>query len=108
MALGSGCAIELDRAQLPLWPGVLQYSADGVKPGRTADVLAFLEPWVDWGQAGSDWKGVLADPQTSGGLLMAVAPEKLDALVAALAERGEPAAVVGRALEGEPGHIIVR
>ncbi len=108
MALGSGCAIELDRTALPLWPGVLRYSADGVKPGRTADVLAFLEPWVDWGSAGVDWQGVLADPQTSGGLLMAVAPEKLDALVAALAERGEPAAIVGRALEGEPGHIIVR
>jgi selenide,water dikinase len=108
MALGSGCAIELDLAAVPVWPGVVDYSAAGVKPGRTADVLAFLEPWVDWGPAGVEWQGVLADPQTSGGLLMAVAPEKLGALLAALAERSEPAAVVGRAVAGEPGHIIVR
>jgi hydrogenase maturation factor len=39
---------------------------------------------------------------------MAVAPEKLEALLAALAERGEPARVVGRAVEGELGRIIVR
>jgi selenide,water dikinase len=108
MALGSGCAIELDLAAVPVWPGDVDYSAAGVKPGRTADVLAFLEPWVDWGPAGVEWQGVLADPQTSGGLLMAVAPEKLGALLAALAERREPAAVVGRAVAGGPGHIIVR
>jgi selenide,water dikinase len=91
-----------------VWLGVLEYSAAGVKPGRTADVQAFLEPWVDWGPTGAEWQGVLADPQTSGGLLMAVAPGKLDALLAALAERDEPAAVVGRAVAGWPGRIIVR
>ncbi|KAF0208215.1 MAG: selenide water [Actinobacteria bacterium] len=107
MALGSGLAIEIDLAGVPMWPGVLEYSADGVKPGRTADVLAFLEPHVTWGPAGDDWRGVLADPQTSGGLLMAVSPERADALLAALAARGEEASVVGRAVAGEPGTITV-
>lgn len=108
MALGSGCACEIDRSGVPVWEGALEYSAQGVKPGRTADVVAFLEPHVDWGDAADDWRGVLADPQTSGGLLMAVAPERADALVTALERRGEAAAVVGRMAEGEPGTIRVR
>ncbi len=107
MALGSGVAIELELAALPLWRDVLRYSSDGVRPGRTADVLAFLQPWVDWGPADAAWRGVLADPQTSGGLLMAVAPERVDALVSALEARGETAAVIGRAVAGKPGRVII-
>lgn len=107
MALGSGCACEIVLADVPLWPKVLEYSRDGVRPGRTADVVSFLEPYVSWGEATSAWKGVLADPQTSGGLLMAVAPEKAGALLAALARRGESGVVVGRAVSGEPGHVAV-
>ena len=43
---------------------------------------------------------VLADPQTSGGLLIAVGAEQLDDLLAALADRGvETRAVVGEALD---------
>lgn len=108
MALGSGLAAEIDLGGVPLWPGVLEYSADGVKPGRTADVLSFLEPHVVWGPAGPDWRGVLADPQTSGGLLMAVTPARLDDLLGALEARGEEASVVGRVVGGEPGAITVR
>lgn len=108
MALGSGVAIELDLEAIPVWRDVLRYSEDGVKPGRTVDVLAFLEPWVTWGPADSAWRGVLADPQTSGGLLMAVAPAKADALLSAMKERGEEASIVGRAVAGEAGRIIIR
>ena len=56
-----------------MFPGALDYSRSGVKPGRTADVIAALESHVEWGPADDAWKGVLCDPQTSGGLLMAVA-----------------------------------
>jgi selenide,water dikinase len=107
MALGSGCACEISLGGLPVWPKVLEYSRDGVKPGRTADVLEHLEPFVAWGPADEAWRGVLADPQTSGGLLMAVAPEKAETLLAALAERGEPGIVVGHAIEGTPGEVRV-
>jgi selenide,water dikinase len=78
-----------------------------VRPGRTADVIAFLNEYVDWGPAGSTWKGILADPQTSGGLLMAVAPEKAEVLIAALEVRGEEAVIVGRMVAGEAGTIRI-
>lgn len=107
MAFGSGLAVELELAAVPLWRDVLAYSADGVKPGRTADVLAFLEPWVTWGPADEAWRGVLADPQTSGGLLMAVAADKARALLDALEARGESGAVVGTVIDGRAGLISI-
>jgi selenide, water dikinase len=50
---------------------------------------------------------VLADPQTSGGLLLAVPPDRREALDAALARRGVVAWTVGRLTAGPPGSIEV-
>ena len=51
---------------------------------------------------------ILADAQTSGGLLMAVAPERLDALLDALVEERTPvAAVVGEIFEDDRASIVV-
>jgi len=108
MALGSGLACEIELSGVPVWPKVLEYAADMVRPGRTADVLEFLEPFVEWGPADIAWKGVLADPQTSGGLMMALPEAKAAELLAALERRGEAASVVGRMVEGEAGTIVVR
>lgn len=108
MLAGSEAAGEVDLAAVPVFEGALAYSGEGVKPGRTADVIAYLDAFVDWGEADEAWKGVLGDPQTSGGLLVAVDAGSVDALVDALGERGEDAAVVGRVVEGEPGSISVR
>jgi len=115
---GSACAGEITFGALPLFDGVLDYAARGVVPGRTAEVIEFSAAFTDWpGRPApiapeapledlARWR-VLCDPQTSGGLLMAVEPEKLQALTAALAARGVAAAVIGRAAAGEPGRITV-
>jgi selenide,water dikinase len=119
MLEGSGCAGELDFDALPLYPGALEYAARGVVPGRTSDVIAYAADFADWPERpvpiGPDappedltrWR-VLCDPQTSGGMLIAVPPSRLDALVEALATRGLEPAVVGRALPGEPGRVTIR
>jgi len=118
MLEGSGCAGELDFGALPIFDGVLALAADGVAPGRTAEVIQYAAPFVDWpGRPApvdpsapvddlARWR-VLCDPQTSGGLLMAVAPEKADALRSALVTRGVLAAVIGHATSGVPGRITV-
>ncbi|HSO51476.1 MAG TPA: selenide, water dikinase SelD, partial [Actinomycetes bacterium] len=51
---------------------------------------------------------LLHDAQTSGGLLLSVAPERLGGLVADLRDRGIEPAVVGRVLAGPAGRIGVR
>jgi len=108
MALGSGLSAEIHLSGVNVWPGVMEYAAQMVRPGRTTDVIRFLDEHVEWGPAGQDWKGVLADPQTSGGLLMAVSPTKADDLLGALEERGEEACVVGTMIAGEPGRLVIR
>ena len=53
------------------------------------------------------WLRVLCDPQTSGGLLMAVAPDRAQALAGELASRSVLAARVGKCVAGEPGVVWV-
>lgn len=118
MLLGSDCAGELEFAALPLLDRVIEHAAAGVVPGRTADIIEYAAEFVDWpgrpaptGVAApaedlTRWR-VLCDPQTSGGLLIAVAPEKAGSLVVGLEERGVLAAVIGRAMDGEAGRISV-
>jgi selenide,water dikinase len=108
MASGSGVAAEVTVDSVPLYARALEYSAQGVRPGRTADVLTWLADFTDWGETTDAWRGVLADPQTSGGMLMAVAPDRADVLLDALEARGEAGAVVGFVRAGVPGAITVR
>ena len=50
---------------------------------------------------------VLADAQTSGGLLMCVEPSRLDAALAHLTGSSTPHAVIGEVVPGDPGKIEV-
>jgi len=89
---------------VPLMPGVPELARAGVVPGGTRRNLAFLSGYEKTGRLRVGWeedfteteKLILADAQTSGGLLIAVAPERAGALKAALARRGVPAWEVGR------------
>ncbi len=107
MAQGSKVSAVVQMASVPVWEKALDYSRDGVRPGRTQDVITDLAAWVEWGPADDAWRGVLADPQTSGGLLMAVASERTEALMKALQQRGENASIIGRVVEGESGRVIL-
>jgi len=74
MVDASGCAAELDLAAVPVFDRTLEWAAQGVVPGRTADVVAWADEFLTW-QSDADaqlWLRVLCDPQTSGGLLIAV------------------------------------
>ncbi len=56
-----------------------------------------------------DWRrDLLADPQTSGGLLVAVASDAAEAVLQMVRDAGHPdARIVGRAQAGEPGIKVV-
>ena len=110
MASASGVSAWLDVAAVPVFDRAFGYAADGVIPGRTNDLLAWAAEFTDWRaeQDAETWLRVLLDPQTSGGLLMAVAPERADALADALASRDVLAARIGGIAAGEAGRISLR
>jgi selenide,water dikinase len=108
MADASGCAALLDIAAVPLFDrATMELAEDGVVPGRTAEIVAWADGFTRWDSTfGRDvWMRVLCDPQTSGGMLMAVPQDRVAALTEALESRDALAAIVGRFADGECGIV---
>jgi len=108
LAVGSAVGVEVDAAAVPVIDGVRELLAAGMVAGGTQRNHAFVSPDVDWGSLPESEQLLLADAQTSGGLLLAVAREQAGTLVAALEAHGTlAAAVVGRVVPGARGRITV-
>jgi cysteine desulfurase len=89
MAAGSGLDVELAAGTVPVLEPARELAAADVVPGGTLDNLEHVSPFVDWapGLSRVD-RLLLADAQTSGGLLVAIPPERTGALLATLRVRG--------------------
>ncbi len=85
MAQGSDVELELDVGAVDLIPEALELAAMGILPAGMYRNRGFAEPWVDPGETELCCQDLLYDPQTAGGLLMSVAPEEADTLLAELA-----------------------
>jgi len=114
MLKASGLAAKIEFASVPVIPGAAQLITDGMVAGGTQRNHAYLSdpasglPAIDWGSLSEDQQFLLADAQTSGGLLFAVTPDRTDALVTALQQQSTlAAAVIGRCIEDEAGAIAV-
>ncbi|MFM7719310.1 MAG: AIR synthase-related protein, partial [Actinomycetota bacterium] len=105
MLRASGAAARIDAAAVPVLAGVRELAERGVVPGGGTRNLAFVRPHLDAPDVPEAEALVLADPQTSGGLL--VAAQDAERFASAAAERGVPAHEVGVVLAGEPGRIAV-
>jgi len=103
MARASGCVVEIDVAAVPVLDGALDL-VDRNTPGGGRTNAAHFGGGVSLPD-GADPRRVqlLYDPQTSGGLLAAVAPGHADAALAALAARGVAAHLVGEVKKVKPG-----
>ncbi len=105
---GSGVGAEIRFTDLPLLPGVADLAQAGVRTG------ASTRNWASYGHEArlpegfADWKrDLLTDPQTSGGLLIAVARETADEVLALVKAAGfEAAAIIGRTTEGEAVTVL--
>ena len=84
MAQGSDVEIHYDVDAIDLIPEALELAAMGLLPEGMYRNRSFAEPHVDAGDVILAKQDMLFDPQTSGGLLMAVDPEDADALFADL------------------------
>ena len=105
MLLASGHAATVDAAAVPVIPGVGELARGGIVPGGTQRNHAYVTPTTDWGTLEEPEQLVLADAQTSGGLL--IATHHADALETALRDRGVPVACVGEVVVGTPGVVSV-
>ena len=96
MAFSSNVTLEIDPRAVRLLPGALEYARQGAIPGGLKNNRAFASPCVRESPSGpSEIDDLLYDPQTSGGLLIAL-PEA----DAAAMERQFPAAYrIGRVIE---------
>jgi selenide,water dikinase len=109
VAAASGCAAVVRRRDVPVIEAAWSYVGEGIAPGGTHANWRFLNEWTEYGGGiEKEAQLVLCDAQTSGGLLFAVEPKKVDALVQELRERKAPcAAVIGTLDAGRPGAIRV-
>jgi selenide,water dikinase len=98
-ASGVGATIEL--STIPFIPGAKELAEQGVAPGGTHRNLESLAPDVTWDGSVTDIEKVLlADAQTSGGLLISVPDAATDSLLSALKGHGvETRAVIGQVSE---------
>ena len=101
MADGSGVTIVFEESDLPLLPGALECCREGLIPGGGTRNREFYRPRVKISDEVSEEMSAIAfDPQTSGGLLIAVPDREGIRLVAALHSAGvAEACIVGRVAE---------
>jgi selenide,water dikinase len=77
VARASGVTLRFDGASLPELPGARALWLSGVRTGGADRNERYLESLVDWSRASAPDLALALDPQTSGGLLVAVPPERL-------------------------------
>jgi selenide,water dikinase len=105
MLAASGVAARLDAAAVELLPGTLRLAQEGVIPGGTRRTHAFLRPFVDFGELTEPEQLVLADAQTSGGLLLATRDG--DELTRALDGQGTRWFEIGVTVPGPSGQVTL-
>jgi selenide,water dikinase len=106
MAAASKVCLKLNLSQIPLYPRVEEMAAMGLIPGGSYKVKNYYFCRVEREQ-GLDEKYdlLISDPQTSGGLLLAVQKSKVGRLLQALQEKGVKGYLIGEVVEGEGGKL---
>ena len=108
MARGAGLTVAIDWARVPLLPGVAELAAAGFVTGASG------RNWAGYGAdvrlAGglpATAQALATDPQTSGGLLVACAPDSVDAVLAVFQREGFAQAAVIGAVEAGPARLDI-
>ncbi len=108
MAEASGCTLEIDTAAVPLLPGARELVEGNVPGGGRTNMQHFGAGVRLTAELPSDLVQLLYDPQTSGGLLASVSPDRAADAVRLMGEAGVEARVIGRAVAHTGSHVILR
>jgi selenide,water dikinase len=107
MALKGGVRLRFAFDQLPFVSGAVGYAEDNLFPGGSCNNQRAYQRHVDFSPALSEeMQLLLFTPETSGGLLAAVPPQRLDDLLALFAAASHPCWVVGQVMEGTGIEVI--
>lgn len=108
MAASSGVDVELDASVVPVLPEVVRLAGEGVLPGGSVRNLSWVQRWVHAGaEVDHTTLELLADAQTSGGLVFGVRPGDSEPAASRLRATGHDAAVIGMVRPGS-GQLLVR
>jgi selenide,water dikinase len=109
MARGSGLSFRLHYSRIPLLPGAREYSAMGMVPAGAYCNQTHFSPKISFADAVPELERIiLFDPQTSGGLLIALPPEEGEKLLGLCRQRGiTEAALVGEVVPPEKSLITI-
>lgn len=105
MCQGAGLQADVLFSAIPRLPGVDDYIAQGCVPGGTARNVASYGQLI--GEMTPAQRSLLCDPQTSGGLLMAVLPEAEAALLAAAEKHAVSLTAIGELKEAQTGRAMI-
>jgi len=99
MCQGSGVSAQMDFSRVPVIPSAPRYLAMGCVPGGTQRNFDSYGQRI--GPMSDEQKALLCDPQTSGGLLVAVREEGVDGFVSLAREHGLELEAIGRLTEAD-------
>lgn len=108
----SGVSAELVWDNLPLYDRTYEFSELYCRPGKTDGIIEFASDFVEKGDMDDvefdDHMGVLCDPQTSGGLLCSISPDKCDVFEKEFKSRcGFEPWIIGKITDGKAGKIKI-
>lgn len=107
MAEASGVGLRFYFDRIPFTRGAKRYAQDWIFPGGSSDNRLYFGKHVQFpAQFDEAWQLLLFDAQTSGGLLLAVPPGKLDSFLQEAAALEQPAWVVGDVFEGNNIQVL--
>jgi len=96
IARASGVTLRISASSVPVFAGASEAWARGVKTGGADRNLEYVSPLVDWGSTTEAQRALLVDPQTSGGLLVAVGPDRVATYLSRVAGAVEVGTVTER------------
>jgi selenide,water dikinase len=109
MAVGSKVSVVIDSRQIEFLPEAIEYARLGFLPGGLRRNIEFLGGCVEFASGiHEEIRNLLFDPQTSGGLLLSLAPRDAVALLESLRANGVGGQEVGEVLEKTNPLIQVR
>jgi selenide, water dikinase len=103
IARASAKTLRIDVARVPSLPGAREAWLSGIRTGGAERNDQYLQPLVDWGATSDVDRALLIDPQTSGGLLLAISP----ASVAKYLSRVPNAVEVGEVLPSSERSVVL-